>query len=130
MIEGNDGMGTPRQLQRRLTCHGIGQVTVAHHSAKRPSNAQPAKSERQGQGGLAILGYCEIIIVDNVAEMRARDIDAQLKFIGVEREVVGILYLYDQIQVAACEANPANYCPIKFNLRLPEVVTETSAGDD
>jgi hypothetical protein len=62
--------------------------------------------------------------------MRALNIDAQLQFIGVEREVVGILYLYDQIQIAASEANPANYRPIKFDLRLPEVVTETSAGDD
>lgn len=129
MSEGNDGMGTPRQLQRRLTCHGVGQVTVAYHSAKRPCNSQPAKSERQGQGGLAVLGDREIFIVGNVAEMRALDIDSQLKLIGVEREVVGILYLYDQIQVAACETNPANYRPIKFDLRLPEVVTETSAGD-
>ena len=78
-----------------------GRSPDAQRCSHRAADAGPAERQRQGNGGVAVLGHGEIVVVGNVAQMLALDVESHLEFGAVEGKAVGIVHPHDQIQVAS-----------------------------
>lgn len=128
MGERHHGMGTTRQFKRRLALHGVGQIAVSQCGPHRATHTKPAEAQGQGQRGFTILSDREIFFVGDVPEMRLLHVDADLKFVSVKDEVVWILNLDDQVQVAASQSKSPNDRVIQLNVRLPEVFSQSGAS--
>jgi hypothetical protein len=129
MGKGHHGMGSPRELERGLAFHGIWEIAVAERRADRAAHSEPAEPQWQRERGFSILGDGEVVFVGDVPQVRSFDIDAHLKFVGLQCEVVRVLNFHHQIQIAAGETHSPNHGVIEPDIRLSEVVAQTGTAE-
>jgi hypothetical protein len=128
MGEGDHPSGSSWQLERCLPFHLIGEIPIAERSADSTTDTGPSESEWKGDGARAGLRHRKIIVVRDVAQMRALYVKPDLKLGSLEAEIVGVFDLYYQIEVASSEANAAHDCVVELNLGFSEVVTNAATG--